>query len=274
MNDHTGSLQNKIKCIVFFDLDGTLLDNDTDTVPESSMHTLNKLKENNCIVCLSTGRDMDTHYSRAYMQLVHPDAVIHLNGNKISIGEDLVFRHIVAESLLHEIYDYCTAEHICVGASVGDEDFYTFPEIKAYADSSYNKFIRRNFRPFEELFARGIEVSALSFAGDTDREGRKLEAHFSNLKLFPFSNRLGADIVEDGFSKADGMLKICDYYGVSPDRTYAFGDSQNDIPILKAAHAGIAMGNADEPAKAAADYVTDDIKHDGIYKACVRYGLI
>lgn len=274
MNDRTGLLQKTIKCIVFFDLDGTLLDNDTDTVPQSTMRALHELKKNGCIVCLSTGRDMDTHYSRDYMRIVQPDAVIHLNGNKISIGNDLVFRHIVSEKLLHEIYDYCTAEHICVGASVGDEDFYTFPEIKVYADSAYNRFIKRNFRPFEELFERGIEVSALSFAGNTESEGRKLEEHFRNLKLFPFSSRLGADIVEDGFSKADGMLKICDYYGVPTDKTYAFGDSQNDIPILKAAHVGIAMGNADEPAKAAADHVTDDIRHDGIYNACVRYGLI
>lgn len=274
MTEYINPSDNTERRIAFFDLDGTLLDNDTDTVPESAQTALGMLRKNGTVICLSTGRDMDTHYSREYMNIVRPDAVIHLNGNKISIGGNLVFRHIVPESLLHEIYDFCVTEHICVGTSVGDEDFYTFPEIKAYADSSYNRFIKRNFRPFEELFERGTEVSALSFAGNTEAEGRRLEEHFHNLKLFPFSNRLGADIVEDGFSKADGMLKICDYYGVPTGMTYAFGDSQNDIPILKAAHVGIAVGNADAQAKAAADYVTDDIKADGIYNACVRYGLI
>ena len=56
--------------------------------------------------------------------------------------------------------------------------------------------------------------------------------------------------------------------------TYAFGDSMNDYEILKAAGTGIAMGNAVEELKAAADYVTDDIGDAGVYKACVHFGLI
>ena len=70
------------------------------------------------------------------------------------------------------------------------------------------------------------------------------------------------------------MKKICAYYHMDRACTYAFGDSHNDIPLLKAAEVGIAMGNADPEAKAAADYITDDIRHDGIFNACRHFGLI
>lgn len=52
-----------------------------------------------------------------------------------------------------------------------------------------------------------------------------------------------------------------------PEETMAFGDGGNDISIIKKAGVGIAMGNANEPLKNAADYITDSVDDDGIYKA-------
>ena len=48
----------------------------------------------------------------------------------------------------------------------------------------------------------------------------------------------------------------------------------NDIEIIKAAGVGIAVGNAVDALKEAADYVTADINDDGIYRACIHFGLI
>ena len=56
--------------------------------------------------------------------------------------------------------------------------------------------------------------------------------------------------------------------------TVAFGDSMNDIEIIQAAGIGVAMGNALETLKEAADYVTSDIGEAGVWKACVALGLI
>ena len=52
----------KMKPIVSFDMDMTLLDHETFQVPESARDALEKLRENYMIV-LATGRDMDSHYS-------------------------------------------------------------------------------------------------------------------------------------------------------------------------------------------------------------------
>ena len=47
----------------------------------------------------------------------------------------------------------------------------------------------------------------------------------------------------------------------------AFGDAENDIPMLRAAGVGVAMGNADPAVKAAADMVTLSNNEDGIAAA-------
>ena len=54
----------------------------------------------------------------------------------------------------------------------------------------------------------------------------------------------------------------------------AFGDAANDIPMLQTAGVGVAMGNASEETKAAADYVTATNDEDGISAALQHFEVI
>ena len=54
----------------------------------------------------------------------------------------------------------------------------------------------------------------------------------------------------------------------------SFGDGGNDISMLRHAAIGVAMGQAKEDVKAAADYVTAPIHEDGISKAMKHFGII
>ena len=60
---------------------------------------------------------------------------------------------------------------------------------------------------------------------------------------------------------------------IAPEETMAIGDSNNDLPMLKAAGRSVAMGNAGPDIKAAADYETADCNADGVAKAIRRYVL-
>ena len=59
-----------------------------------------------------------------------------------------------------------------------------------------------------------------------------------------------------------------------PSRTYALGDSGNDLPIMREADVAIAMGNAHDEVKAIADYVTGTVQEDGVATALEHFGLI
>jgi hydroxymethylpyrimidine pyrophosphatase-like HAD family hydrolase len=67
---------------------------------------------------------------------------------------------------------------------------------------------------------------------------------------------------------------VLEHYGIRQEEMIAFGDGENDMEMLQFAGIGIAMGNAEKEVKAVADYVTDDIDDDGIWKACRHFGLI
>ena len=75
---------------------------------------------------------------------------------------------------------------------------------------------------------------------------------------------LFADINVAGISKAAGLSLFADYYKIEPLEIMACGDGGNDIPMLKAAGIGVAMGNACDALKEAADYITLSNDDDGL----------
>ena len=79
------------------------------------------------------------------------------------------------------------------------------------------------------------------------------------------------EIIPRSIDKGKGLLAICNALGIDPSQSMAFGDSENDIPMIRAAGIGVAMGNAAENVRAAADYVTASNNEDGIAEAIRRF---
>ena len=78
-----------------------------------------------------------------------------------------------------------------------------------------------------------------------------------------------------GIDKGVGVTRALEYLGRTGNaRTFGFGDSGNDLGMLAAVETAVAMGNAMPEVKAVADYVTDDVAHDGTVTAMQRFGLI
>lgn len=90
---------------------------------------------------------------------------------------------------------------------------------------------------------------------------------------FAWSSPQSVEVTHSLATKANGMLTVCRLLGVDPARTMAIGDSGNDIPMLKAAALGVAMGTAPQEVKDAADTVTASNLEDGAAMAIERYIL-
>ena len=85
---------------------------------------------------------------------------------------------------------------------------------------------------------------------------------------------LFGDLGVKGITKANAIQHLLDYLGAEQKDTLAFGDAKIDIPMFEYCAYSVAMGSGGPEAKAAADYVTDDVDRDGLYKAFVKLGLI
>ena len=135
----------------------------------------------------------------------------------------------------------------------------------------------------EALHARGLE-DARELIGvpmhglflDDSVEAAKLIAdRFHQLRTPIMSEeRGGADVLPVFLSKAYGLQKLAEHWGIPMEETAAVGDSMNDYEMVREAGVGIAMGNAVSKLKEAADYVTADIWEDGLKKAFEYLGLL
>lgn len=259
-----------MKGIISFDMDMTLLDHSDYKIPDSTYRALERLREN-YYIAIATGRDLDSKFSAGLRELVEPDAVIHLNGTKVTVGNEMIYHHIMNKDLVERILKFSQGKDFAVGVTVGIEDYYMNPEVVRKQDIRRWGETERNFKDPWKLL--DMDVRTMVFIGH-EQDAKRVEAEFPELKLPMFSSGEGADIVEREASKAEGLKRLCEYYGIPLANTVAFGDSMNDYEIVSLAGIGVAMGNSIEVLKEAADYVTTPIGEDGIWNACVKLHLI
>ena len=72
------------------------------------------------------------------------------------------------------------------------------------------------------------------------------------------------EVIPKVINKGQGIRDICAVLGIDPSEVISFGDAANDIPMLREAGMGVAMGNAAEAVMAAANMVTLSNNDDGI----------
>lgn len=89
------------------------------------------------------------------------------------------------------------------------------------------------------------------------------EKYSGSLGIFK-SEPFFLEIVPDGVDKAKAIDRLINLLGISTEECIACGDGFNDISMIEYAGLGIAMSNAAEPVKAAADYITFSNNEDGI----------
>ena len=128
---------------------------------------------------------------------------------------------------------------------------------------SLEDFLRADTRPVEELF----------FLTGSIQEKEALRERLSDLPEIgfadPFPNDL--EVMAGGIDKGEAFLWLLDHLGIDPSETLAMGDGGSDIPLLRAAGIGIAMGNALDYVKEAADDVTAYCDEDGVALALEKY---
>ncbi len=74
-------------------------------------------------------------------------------------------------------------------------------------------------------------------------------------------------------TKGHALKALTGKFNISRDQVMAFGDSYNDLDMIRFAGMGIAMGNAPEEIKRQADYITGTNNNDGVAEAIEKFLL-
>ncbi|MFC9778747.1 Cof-type HAD-IIB family hydrolase [Paenibacillus chitinolyticus] len=254
------------RAIVFFDIDGTLLD-ETKQIPASTRKAVRLLQEQGVYTAIATGR-VPSMFKDVREEL-GISSYVSINGQYVLFEGREIYTNPMDPAKL--------AELVRAADELGHPLAYCgHPEIRVSSSHPHVKESYDNLKlPCPEADPEFYKHSAV-FQGHLfcDAESEKLYAerypHFQFIRWHEHA----LDVLPAGSSKAIGIQEMLKAVGIPNENCYAFGDGLNDIQMLTGVGTGIAMGNAAPEAKAAADLVTDSCSEDGILKGLVRVGLL
>lgn len=251
----------------FFDMDGTLLSHRTKQVPPSARAALEKLRTKGILCVVATGRQMSEMEKLPGADLRF-DGYITLNGQMI-LDQDKNLLSAVPITGPAKVYLVdCFREN-------------RFPILMVERDRVYLNFVNEHVLAVQEAISSPVPELDTYEGGEIYQVCAYLKNGEEHL-ISPVAedcvatrwNFGGLDIIAKGGGKVRGIQEFLKCHDLKPEETIAFGDGENDAEMLRFAGIGVAMGNAEDCTKAAADYVTADIDEDGIEKALRHYGLI
>lgn len=259
--------------MIVSDLDGTLL-NSKKQISPGNLQAVRKLEEKGVEFVAATGRSdvMTKPYIR---ELPNVNIVIGCDGaviRNIKTGE-ILYENVLSPQMCKRTFQICReyglqyyvfTKDFLVGDDPSNERLLIhkkFNETVVREDQIPIQFVEnlenytKNHKVYKivashqrsEYLDQVAEVIKKQTDGDAVRSGKRVLA-----------------IKAKGVSKAAALKKLAKQRNISMDEIVAFGDEVNDIDMLRVAGLGIAMENADQKVKEAADLVADSNDLDGV----------
>ena len=259
---------------LFFDIDGTLVSFKTHCIPSSTVAALEDAKANGVEIYISTGRPYALINNLGQIEHLI-DGYITTNGAYCFIGNEVISCNPIPKNEVRYVIDKSREWGFPVMV-VGEKDLTMFNTSSDYQKVRHiSKLLNvpdiETEQPIEEILITQRILQLTPFI--SEKQESELLASLSGIESGRWSPDF-ADFTAKGVSKAKGLEEIAAYRGFDVAETMAFGDGGNDLSIIKQSGIGVAMGNANDVLKKAADYITDNIDDDGIYNALSHYNII
>lgn len=253
--------------IIFFDIDGTMIDMQKKVISEKMLETLRRLQQKEIKICMATGRGPVT---LPHFEGVEFDAYLTFNGSYCYSGEKTIFSNPIPKEDVHRIIQ--NAAGIGRPVSLATKDRLA-ANGKDQDLIEYYGVIKLGVDTPEDFDAVAESEVYQIMSGGRKEEYDALLKDAAGAKITAWWHR-AVDIIPAVGGKGVGVSKILTYFGFDRSQAMAFGDGNNDIEMLEAVGCGVAMENASPELKAVADEICGHVADDGIYHYCRRRGLI
>lgn len=260
--------------LVVTDLDGTLL-NKNHEVTETNKKAVRAAVDLGVTVTIATGR----MYSSAlpYAKQLGVDVpIITYNGALIkSVSGEVLFARYIDPEVVKEVSAFCRKKDWYLQIYHNDELYFKERNGKAKGYEALAGI--HGIAAGDDLYTmqdRIPKMLVITKSGEeSDAFVKVLQAHFDGKIFATKSNPTYIEIVHPKVNKAVALDVLMEKLNVTKDEVMAIGDSNNDVPMLRAAGMSIAMGNANEEIKSFCTAVTEDCAHDGVAAALRKYIL-
>ena len=269
-------MKHRIK-MIGLDLDGTLL-TDKKELTDRTKAALRRAIEVGITVLVASGRPW-MGVPEELRNFPGMRYALTSNGARIIDTKDdrVIEEHLLSPELALKALAVCgkydTLQEVYFdGQGYAPEDQMAYVE-KYHRNPSMCEYMRKTRLPVKDIRKlveqenRGLDKVQALFADMDERE-----TAWKGLELVG-SLQYNIEINAAGVNKGTGLVNLGRMLGIRREEIMAFGDGDNDIAMLREAGFGVAMANADEQVKAAADYITLSNEEEGVAEAIERLVL-
>lgn len=254
-----------MKKVVFFDIDGTLIDcmNGMKNISQRVKDTIRKIQSKGDYAFVATGRP----YALLYEEILNFgfDGFILANGAHVIINNKTIYSETMdkkfIKTMTYELenkeIEYILQGELYSYMKDSCEKFYEYYD----SISVSRKYFKSDFE-IDEIEVHKVEMlcpddEALELGLDLIRKNPECD-YFSSI------NKKALEVYLKKNTKSKAILKVIDYLNIPIENTFAFGDGKNDIDMLVTVGCGIAMENAGDEVKKYANKITESVKNDGV----------
>lgn len=253
--------------MIFFDIDGTLVNPQTGGISDKTFLALSRLQERGIKICISTGRAPSEVPDFGPLKF---DAFCTYNGSLCYTDSEVLHSNPIAPEDVAQVLKNAAAigrpvsvaTRHRLAANGWDQDladYYRLADLELTVAPDFDAACREDVYQIM-LGCREEEHAAII----KDAHGVKIAVSWNR----------AVDVIPASSGKGTAILKVLAHFGLDASQAMAFGDSQNDLDMLRTVGVGVAMGNASAQVKAVADDVCGAVSEDGIYHYCLAHGLI
>ena len=244
----------------FFDIDGTLLSFTTHQVSPGTVRAFQALHKQGVRTFIASGRP----------QVLIPDmpvdfeGYVTMNGGYCFVGDQVLLSNPIPQEETKSWLHYVHGNELCTMLFTRREmAINTLNDPVANAIHQQLAFEMPPLVDIDKMSGQDVYQIIAVMPASRDAEVAGLLPHCRLPRWHPQFT----DVVHIDNDKAMGIESVIRHFGIRREECIAFGDGGNDIEMLQYCGIGVAMGNADDSVKAAADYVTTSVDDEGIEHA-------
>lgn len=261
--------------IAFFDIDGTLTSELDGSVPDSAVLAIRRARANGHLMFINTGRCYQNIEQR--FRSIGFDGYVAGCGTNIYYHEQELFHLAQTHEVTMEILQAAREADVDIIFESREEVVFDLTRRLHHPDAMklYYSFCDKHYDMSHELTAEDFvcDKFVIWFQNESQLERFRQTSD----RYFECIDR-GVDFKEfvpHGYSKATGIQFLLEHFHLPLEQAYAFGDSNNDLPMLKFVPHSVVMGNAeDSKLLNIADHVAAKASEGGIAKALEELGFL
>ncbi len=264
--------------ILVLDLDGTLTNKKKEITPRT-LSVLEKAQQKGLKIVLASGRP-----TFGIMPLAEQLNLKHYGGYILSYNGGKIINLANGEVLYQNVLDSSLLPYLYKCAKDNDFQILSYENEYVFCENPSDKYVEyevmlnkmKSMKVENWLDAVEEELPKCLIVGDPEPLARLEKEMFEHLKgkmnVFR-SEPFFLELVPMGIDKAKCLAILLEKIGMTKDEMIACGDGFNDFTMIQYAGLGVAMANAQDVVKEAADFVTLSNEEDGVAFAVEKFYL-